>query len=291
MRAAPATTRAICWRRCWRWRRCSRARAACPSMSSASSRGRKRSAARPARLYRRQQDTFACDFVLSADGGQWSEEQPALLVGLKGLCGAANRRRRPGLRRALWAIWRRDPEPDPRAGGHPDLDAQRRWPHPGCEGFYDDVVPLSDADRAEIARVPYDQESVRQKLGIDAFFGEPGYTTLERSWGRPTLEVNGIWGGFQGEGVKTVLPSEAHAKITCRLVANQRPEKIAALLAEHVAQPHAARRQSHGVNQGERRLALSDGRQTIPATRRHAMCWWKSTARSHSWRVPAAASR
>jgi hypothetical protein len=105
-----------------------------------------------------------------------------------------------------------------------------------CEGFYDDVVPLSDTDRAEIARVPYDQESVRQKLGIDAFFGEPGYTTLERSWGRPTLEVNGIWGGFQGEGVKTVLPSEAHAKITCRLVANQRPEKIAALLAEHVAQ-------------------------------------------------------
>jgi acetylornithine deacetylase/succinyl-diaminopimelate desuccinylase-like protein len=69
---------------------------------------------------------------------------------------------------------------------------------------------------------------------VEALFGESGYTPVERARARPTLEVNGIWGGFQGEGVKTVLPSEAHAKITCRLVPNQMPERIVELLQEHV---------------------------------------------------------
>jgi len=102
------------------------------------------------------------------------------------------------------------------------------------EGFYDRVRPLTDADRAQIAAAPFDEEEYKAKLGIPDVFGEAGYTTLERAWGRPTLEVNGIWGGFQGDGVKTVLPSQAHAKITCRLVADQQPEEIAQLLAQHV---------------------------------------------------------
>ena len=71
---------------------------------------------------------------------------------------------------------------------------------------------------------------------MDDLFGEPGYTTLERAWARPTLEVNGMWGGFQGEGVKTVIPSTAHAKISCRLVANQDPKAIIARIKEHVAE-------------------------------------------------------
>jgi acetylornithine deacetylase/succinyl-diaminopimelate desuccinylase-like protein len=177
---------------------------------------------------------FACDFVLSADGGQWSDEQPALLVGLKGLAALQIDVVGPAydVHSGLYGGAIQNPIHALAAILTSMRSADGRIL---IEGFYDDVVPLSDTDRAEIARVPYDQESVRQKLGIDAFFGEPGYTTLERSWGRPTLEVNGIWGGFQGEGVKTVLPSEAHVKITCRLVANQRPEKIAELLAEHVA--------------------------------------------------------
>ncbi len=69
---------------------------------------------------------------------------------------------------------------------------------------------------------------------VDSPFGEPGYSTLERQWARPTLEVNGIWGGFQEEGTKTVIPSTAHAKITCRLVANQDPHRVVELLASHV---------------------------------------------------------
>jgi len=82
--------------------------------------------------------------------------------------------------------------------------------------------------------VPLDQDDYMAEIGVDDLYGEPGYTTLERAWARPTLEVNGIWGGFEGEGVKTVLPSEAHAKITCRLVADQRPEAILDLLEDHI---------------------------------------------------------
>ncbi len=178
-------------------------------------------------------EKFACDFILSADGGQWSEEQPALLVGLKGLCALQIDVVGPAydVHSGLYGGVIQNPIHALAA-----ILASMRSEDGRIlvEGFYDDVVPLSEADRAEIARVPYDEEEVLRKLNIDAFFGEPGYTPLERAWARPTLEVNGIWGGFQGEGVKTVLPSEAHAKITCRLVANQRPEKIAHLVKAHI---------------------------------------------------------
>jgi acetylornithine deacetylase/succinyl-diaminopimelate desuccinylase-like protein len=102
------------------------------------------------------------------------------------------------------------------------------------EGFYDEVVDLSEEDLAAIGRVPFDEAEYLARLGLRDPFGEPGYTTYERAWIRPTLEVNGLWGGFQGDGVKTVLPNEAHAKITCRLVANQDPHRIGELLAAHV---------------------------------------------------------
>jgi len=178
-------------------------------------------------------EKFACDFILSADGGQWDETQPALLVGLKGLCALQIDVVGPAydVHSGLYGGVIQNPIHALAA-----ILASMRSSDGRIlvEGFYDDVVPLSEADRAELARVPYDEEEVRRKLNIDAFFGEPGYTPLERAWTRPTLEVNGIWGGFQGEGVKTVLPSEAHAKITCRLVANQRPERIAQLVKAHV---------------------------------------------------------
>jgi acetylornithine deacetylase/succinyl-diaminopimelate desuccinylase-like protein len=100
--------------------------------------------------------------------------------------------------------------------------------------FYDDVLPLSDLDRERIAKVPYDEAEEIESLEVPGLFGEVGFTARERIWGRPTLEVNGIWGGFQGEGIKTVLPSEAHAKITCRLVADQEPSRIVDRLVAHV---------------------------------------------------------
>jgi acetylornithine deacetylase/succinyl-diaminopimelate desuccinylase-like protein len=102
------------------------------------------------------------------------------------------------------------------------------------EGFYDAVVPLSSEDRAAIAAIPFDEKTYKETIGVDALVAEPGYTSQEHVAGRPTLEVNGIWGGFQGEGIKTVLPNEAHAKITCRLVANQDPATIIDLISRHV---------------------------------------------------------
>ncbi len=101
-------------------------------------------------------------------------------------------------------------------------------------GFYDDVVPLTEADRAAYAALPFDEAAYREQVGVPALVGEVGYSTLERASARPTLDVNGIWGGFQGEGSKTIIPAHAHAKITCRLVANQEPDSIFDLFRDYV---------------------------------------------------------
>jgi len=101
-------------------------------------------------------------------------------------------------------------------------------------GFYDEVLPLGPADRAAFAALPFDEDAARAALGVTDLVGEPGYTTLERRAGRPTLDVNGIWGGFQGEGSKTIIPGRAHAKVSCRLVANQDPDAIFERFRTHV---------------------------------------------------------
>ena len=101
------------------------------------------------------------------------------------------------------------------------------------KGFYDDVVELSKEDRAKLARAPFDLDEYMSFLDIRQVKGEKGYTTMERTGIRPCLDVNGIWGGYTGEGAKTVLPSEAHAKISMRLVPNQDSETITRLFEEH----------------------------------------------------------
>ncbi len=100
-------------------------------------------------------------------------------------------------------------------------------------GFYDKVVELSAEDRALLAKAPFDPDEFKEFLGINEVRGEKGYTTMERIGIRPCLDVCGIWGGYTGEGAKTVLPSEAHAKISMRLVPNQRSEEITRLFADH----------------------------------------------------------
>lgn len=101
-------------------------------------------------------------------------------------------------------------------------------------GFYDDVRPITPEEKAEFDRLPFDEEEFRRETGAPALFGEEGYTTLERRWTRPTLDPNGIWGGFTGEGTKTVLPSRASAKVSCRLVPDQDPERISDLFESYV---------------------------------------------------------
>lgn len=100
-------------------------------------------------------------------------------------------------------------------------------------GFYDDVLVVSDEERALMAQAPFNLEDYKKSLDIEEVHGEEGYTTIERTGIRPTLDVCGIWGGYTGEGSKTVLPSEAHAKVSMRLVPNQNSQKIAELFQKH----------------------------------------------------------
>jgi len=178
-------------------------------------------------------ERLGCDYVVSADGGQFGEEQPNLLVGFKGLCAVE--------------IELTGPERDLHSGQYGGTvqnpihalarlitsmrDDEGRIT---IEGFYDEVVTPSQADSQQIAEIPHDDAEFSNGLGVDQLFGEPGYSTLERAWCRPTLEVNGTWGGFLDDGVKTVLPSKAHAKITCRLVPDQEPAVIADRIRQHV---------------------------------------------------------
>ena len=180
-------------------------------------------------------ELLACDVAFSADGGQWDEDQPAMLVGLKGICSVQidMKGAKSDLHSGVYGGAIQNPLHAMAA-----LLASMR----SLEGkilvddFYDDVVPLSKEDRQRFAAIPDDEAKYKADLGVDDVYGEPGYTTRERAWARPTLEVNGMWGGFQGAGVKTVLPNEAHAKISCRLVANQKPARIIELLTAHVKQ-------------------------------------------------------
>jgi acetylornithine deacetylase/succinyl-diaminopimelate desuccinylase-like protein len=178
-------------------------------------------------------ELLACDLVLSADGGQWEEHQPVLIVGRRGLCGVQ--------------IEIQGAKHDVHSGTYGGtfqnpihalarLIASMHSPQGEIliKGFYEKVRMLSDSERSQIAEIPYDETQYLGELGVNQLAGEAGYSTYERAWVRPTLEVNGIWGGFQGEGVKTVIPSKAHAKITCRLVPDQEPDEIVDLIVAHV---------------------------------------------------------
>lgn len=105
--------------------------------------------------------------------------------------------------------------------------------HITIPGFYEKVQELSEADRKALNSAPYDEEEYKKDLGVEELWGEKGYSTFERTGTRPTLEVNGIWGGYIGEGAKTVLPSKANAKISMRLVPNQTSDEITELFTKH----------------------------------------------------------
>jgi len=106
--------------------------------------------------------------------------------------------------------------------------------HITIPGFYDDVLESSKEERELMAKAPFNEEEYKKDLGVDALWGEKGFSTNERTGIRPTLELNGIWGGYTGEGAKTVLPSKAFAKISARLVPNQKTDKITDLLINHI---------------------------------------------------------
>jgi acetylornithine deacetylase/succinyl-diaminopimelate desuccinylase-like protein len=178
-------------------------------------------------------ERFAADFALSADGAQWRADLPSVTVASRGIC-------------ALEVTV---------AGAGKDLHSGR---HGGAvanpiavlarlvaslhapdgsvavPGFYDEVEPVPAEALDAIAAIPFDEAAYLASIGAKPGGGETGYTLLQRNWVRPTLELNGIYGGYTGPGKKTVIPKEASAKITCRLVPGQTPEHVVAAITRHI---------------------------------------------------------
>ena len=181
----------------------------------------------------KHRDLLKADIILVSDTSMLGAELPSLTTGLRGL--------------AYWEVEVTGPNRDLHSGhfggavANPintlckilakvvDEDGRITIPH-----FYDDVLPVPDAEREMIAHIPFDEEAYKKAIGVDALQGETGYSTLERNSCRPAFDICGIWGGYTGEGSKTVLPSKAYAKISCRLVANQDHEKISKLMADYL---------------------------------------------------------
>lgn len=178
-------------------------------------------------------ELLKCDVIVVSDTSMFSKDQPALGYALRGLC--------------YMQVDVTGPNRDLHSGQYggsvenpinalaemiskmKDADGKIL-----IDGFYDDVAPLSKEEKDNFAKLPFNDSDYAKGLEVDELAGEKGFSTLERIWARPTLDCNGIWGGFTGEGAKTVLPSKASAKISMRLVPNQDPDKIAQLFIDYV---------------------------------------------------------
>ncbi|WP_151732876.1 dipeptidase [Paenibacillus tengchongensis] len=178
-------------------------------------------------------DKLAADAVLVSDTALLERGRPALCTGLRGLCSlevsvtAASTDLHSGsyggaVPNALHALV------SLLSSLHDDKGRV------SVEGFYEGVPELSPLLREEFAKQGIDEEKIKAKLGLDSLYGEEGYSFVERVGARPTLELNGVYGGFQGEGSKTVIPKEAHAKITCRLVGDQDPQHVLDAIEAHL---------------------------------------------------------
>lgn len=181
----------------------------------------------------RHRDLLKCDVILVSDTSMLAPDLPSLTTGLRGL--------------AYWEIEVTGPNRDLHSGhfggavANPALvlcemlakivDERGRITIPH---FYDDVEELSAEERAMIASIPFDEEAYKRSIDVDAVRGEEGYSTIERNACRPSFDICGIWSGYQGEGSKTVLPSKAYAKVSCRLVPHQQHEKIQQLFIDYI---------------------------------------------------------
>ena len=186
-------------------------------------------------LLRSRADQLSCDMIVISDTTMWAADVPSMCTGMRGLIDAQIDVRGADTDVHSGSFGGGVPNPlhalaGLLAGLHDD---EGRVTLPG---FYDAVLPLTDAERALFARLPFEEKAwLADAGGGQVAAGEAGYTTLERVWARPTAEVNGMWGGHTGPGAKTIVPSQAHAKVSFRLVANQEPADIAVALREYVA--------------------------------------------------------
>lgn len=182
---------------------------------------------------REHKDELACDVVVISDSPMFEKGVPSICYGLRGL--------------SYFQVDLRGTTTDLHSGSFGGAVAnpafvlaqilsgmKDRGGHIKIPGFYDDVRELSEREREEFKRLPFNEKHYRKGLGAPKLHGETGFTTLERVWARPTFEVNGLLAGFSGEGAKTVIPATAMAKVSMRLVPNQDPDKIAALFEDHI---------------------------------------------------------
>lgn len=183
---------------------------------------------------RTHKELLKADVILVSDTSMVNAETPSLTTGLRGL--------------AYWELEVTGPNRDLHSGhfggavANPinvlckliaDVtDADGRITIPG---FYDDVEAVSPAEREMIAQIPFDEKKYKEAIGVEELFGEKGYSTLERNSCRPSFDVCGIWGGYTEEGSKTVLPSKAYAKVSCRLVPHQNHTKISKMFEDYIA--------------------------------------------------------
>lgn len=180
-------------------------------------------------------DLLACDTILVSDTSMLGAETPSITTGLRGLAywqlevSAANRDLHSGIFGG--AVANPINELTKLLAGLTSTDGKILIP-----GFYDKVEEVSAEERKLISQIPFDEELYKKNLGITEVFGEKGYSTLERTGIRPTLELCGIWGGYTGEGSKTVLPAKAFAKLSARLVPNQKHEEIMKLVSDYLHQ-------------------------------------------------------
>jgi acetylornithine deacetylase/succinyl-diaminopimelate desuccinylase-like protein len=188
-----------------------------------------------AALLETRKDELTTDVIVISDTTMWAAGTPSICTGMRGLADAEVTLTGPS----------RDLHSGSFGGGVPNpahaLAALLAGLHDSTgritlPGFYDDVLPLTEEERALLAKLPFDEQSWLTDAGDSgATYGEAGYTTLERIWARPTAEVNGLWGGHTGPGGKTIVPKAAHAKLSFRLVADQEPGKVIESLRAYVA--------------------------------------------------------
>lgn len=178
-------------------------------------------------------ELLACDVILVSDTSMLAPDLPSLTTGLRGL--------------AYWEIEVTGPNRDLHSGHFGGAVANpinvlcsllaRMTDEDGritIPGFYDEVEELSEEERRMLSEIPFDEERYKQAIGVRALKGEKGYSTIERNSCRPSFDVCGIWGGYTGEGSKTVLPSKAYAKVSCRLVPHQQHEKISRMFVDYI---------------------------------------------------------
>jgi len=201
------------------------------------------------------QDKLAADVVLISDTSLLAKGKPAITIGLRGICSlevtllTANTDLHSGMfgggvPNALHAMV------SLLASLHDDNGKV------AVAGFYEGVPDISPIIREQFSKQNHNEEQLRANLGLEALYGEEGYSFIERVGARPTLELNGVYGGFQGEGTKTVIPKEAHAKITCRLVGDQFPSHVLDLVTTHL-ESHVQKGVKLAIKRGEQARAFT----------------------------------